>query len=196
VSPWNTDEMSVVVPSRLLVRAAFLGIVLVALQASASRTQELTEVRITNVTCTGLRASQTGLPPRTAFEVKIINPDTVARLKTVDVTTDSKGRLDVRVAVSLGGLSRVLVEVERSGAAEAEYGEQGMDLHLPCSPSTTFATAHSSPTPTHELGHSARPGTSAGPRPMPRSSWEVAVPAAVLLLLLVAILRNGGRHHP
>jgi hypothetical protein len=165
---------------------------------SAGRAAELTEVRISQVTCGSLRATQTGLPPRTTLEVEVINPDTVTTLKTVTVTTDRRGRLDTRIAVSLVGLSRVLVEVIRSEdqGTEVEYGEEGIDLRLPCTPPTTSSIndARSRPTGT-ELGRppTTRQGAAAAPGSTPKAaSWAPAVAGgAVLLVILAAILRAG-----
>lgn len=177
---------------RRLVAYAVLAVSMLPPLTAPGRAVALTEVRISHVTCRGLRATQTGLPPGTTFEVKVINPDTVTTLKTVRVSSDSKGRLDARIAVSLRGLRRVLVEVERTGKAEAEYGEVGMDLRLPCTPSTRSSS--SGPTPTRtELQRPATTSETSARRSVPNGSWVPAIAAgAVLLVVLVAVLRSAG----
>jgi hypothetical protein len=91
----------------------------------------LDEARLTDITCHGFRVTQVGLPPSTEFELVVLDPVAGTVLRESDVRTDAKGRLDTRVRISLRGLARVDIEVEKDGD---EYAETGAELHLPCSP--------------------------------------------------------------
>jgi hypothetical protein len=177
---------------RLLAHVGILVASTLAPLTASGHAADLTEVRISQVSCRGLRATQTGLPPRTPFEVKVIDPDTVTTLKVVRVTADGRGRLDARIAVSLRGLLRVLVEVERADGAEAEYGEAGTDLRLPCTPPTTTSSAGPQSSQ-QELGRPAVPGSTARTSTPGRPWVPVVAGGAVLLVILAAILRGAGR---
>lgn len=180
----------------LSMRTAVFMVSALSALASAGHAAALTEVRISHVTCGGLQATQTGLPPRTTLVVEVIDPDTVTTLKEVTVTTDRRGRLDARIAVSLAGLTRVLVEVLGSDEqeTEVEYGEVGMDLRLPCTPRTTssFHAARSQPTGT-ELGRPPTTSQGAAPPSAPSASWAPAVAGGVVLLVALTAILRGGR---
>lgn len=118
----------------------------------------LTEARLTDITCNGLHVTQTGLPASRAFEVHVLDP-VVARVLTEQRTaSDPGGNLDVVVAVSLRGLTRVHVEVERVDTA-AEYAEVDADLDLPCTPHP----ASTAPSAAIGPATSATRGASSGP---------------------------------
>jgi hypothetical protein len=139
------------------------------------------------VTCDGLRVTQTGLPPSTEFEVIVLNPEKpFPRLREVKVDSDARGRLDVKVRVSLRGLRRVDVEVERK-SDEEEFAETGVDLDLPCTPPAT--------TPPTQNANTSRP-TGYIPSKKSKSSraWvPVAIAAAAGVAVGIWLVRRGPR---
>jgi hypothetical protein len=105
--------------------------------AAAPSALALDEAQLSEITCHGFRVTQVGLPADTEFELVVLDPAAGRVLREIDVDTDGEGRLDVRVRVSLRGLPRVDVEVEKDGD---EYAETGAELHLPCSPKAPAPT--------------------------------------------------------
>jgi hypothetical protein len=91
----------------------------------------LTEARILDVSCGGLRIVQTGLPPDTRFEVEALDAADGRVLTESVARSTTGGRLDVRLATDLRGVHRLHGEVTRT-AGDEEYGEADVDLNARC----------------------------------------------------------------
>jgi hypothetical protein len=91
----------------------------------------LTEARILDVTCGGLRIVQTGLPPDTLFEAEAIDAVDGRVLTEREVRSTADGGLDVRLTADLHGVHRLHGEVSRA-ADDEEYGEADVDLNAHC----------------------------------------------------------------
>lgn len=97
----------------------------------------LTEAQIVDVTCSGIRVTQTGLPEGDRIEVVVSDPaPTTTRLATATTVSGPGGTIDVRLSFSLRGHERIHVEVEDLDRG-AEYGETGTDLGSRCARSST-----------------------------------------------------------
>ena len=97
----------------------------------ATPAHALTEARISATSCHGFTLTQRGLPAHTAFRLRAFNPANLRVLAVVRRHTGPHGRLHVRFDVSLKGLQRLAVEVDRI-RDDNEFGEAGVDLHLHC----------------------------------------------------------------
>lgn len=92
----------------------------------------LTEVQILDITCTGARITQTGLPPGDRFRIVVSDPAPTTRvLASVVLNSDLLGGIDIHVAFQRGAAKRLHVEVEDLDRG-AEYGETGTDLTTTC----------------------------------------------------------------
>lgn len=89
------------------------------------------EAQLSELSCTGLRVSQAGLPPGLSGTLEVLDPRSNRTLRETRVTTDATGRYDVRVAAPLRGLPRVDVELK---VGDDEYAETGTDLRVDCRP--------------------------------------------------------------
>ncbi len=120
-----------------------------------------------DVSCTGLRVTQVGLPPDAAVEVVAVDAVSGRALADLDVRSGPDGSLDVRLAADLTSVTRLAVEVEID---HQEYGEAGADLPQPCSAAPTVP-AFAPPTrpPAPSTGPSAAPSASPVPDPVPPS---------------------------
>jgi hypothetical protein len=162
-----------------------------ALVVSAGPACALTEARIVDVTCDGLRVVQTGLPPSTGFVVEAINAANGRTLAERTVRSTPGGRLDVRLRTDLHHIRRLHGEVAKAGSPDAEYGEADVSLDAHCRVTGT------SPLP--------QPTTSATPSPraLPgdvvvddRSTWPrgwLALGALVVLAGLASVVVAGRR---
>lgn len=106
--------------------AACTGVLLLAGPALA-----VDEAQLSELSCTGLRVSQAGLPPGLSGRLEVLDPRSNRTLRETRVTTDATGRYDVRVAAPLRGLPRVDVELK---VGDDEYAETGTDLRADCRP--------------------------------------------------------------
>lgn len=84
------------------------------------------------MSCAGFRVVQTGLPPRTVFEVEAIDGATGRPLAETDTRSSAAGRLEVRVRAPLRRVRQLHVEVQRTDVHNSEYGEVDADLGPGC----------------------------------------------------------------
>jgi len=148
-------------------------VLLVAFGTRVEVALALDEAQIVEVTCTGLRTVQQGLPPDTEVSVRVLDATRGGLLAAVDGVSGRGGRLDVPVAVDLRGVEHLVVEVVREGPPEVEYGEAATTARFPAaaSPSSAAATSGSPPAVPAAAAVPARVPT---PAPVPTSR----VPAA------------------
>ena len=156
---------------------------LVAGLVVASPAEALTEARIVNVSCSGMRVVQTGLPPRTAFRVEAIDARDGSRLAEREARSTEAGRLDVRIHVDLHGVHRLHGEVSKVNSPKAEYGEADVSLDRHCRVTGTQPVAlPSTQTP-------GAPATAAPTKGSGDGTWlAVAVGAGVLALVAGLLL--------
>ncbi|MDQ1696405.1 MAG: hypothetical protein QOJ03_1758 [Frankiaceae bacterium] len=160
----------------------------VAVVALAAPAVALTEARIIDVSCHGMRIVQTGLPPRAEFTVEALNAADGQVLAERRVRSSARGRLDVTFRISLRGVHRLHGEVsKRSG----EYGEADVSLDARCRVTGTGPPPEpplTQPTSTAPAAGSPDAGTGG----IPAWGWAAGGGglAALAVLVTVAVTRR------